>query len=369
MGSQPGTVVSLNNTPVGTIGAGETLRLADIQRGDVVTTSNPAQATLITGDVGSTYEMRWYALAPREQWSDDYYTPVYTPTGEEATRVWLYNPNDDPITVTMSTATNATFQSIVVPAGQSVLSNAVPDAPGPGGSGARFFTANGADFFALTQTDTNASGSTGGQIYDWGHPLIPANELTSQALIGLGYGNTSNNPAVASRSVVWVTPLEDATISVDYDGNGTIDATFEVGRLESLQLVDPNDNDMSGALIFATDGPGSDVGVDIAVAWGQDPEKSFSGDGNGLDLGTVVLPLPELTAGKSATFIDTRWRRPAGSRRDRGMDHHGPELRPGRRPHRRLQRARFPQPPARGFELRARLDHRHPPERRRHPRF
>ncbi len=194
MGSQPSTVVSLNGTQVGTIGAGETLRLADIQRGDVVTTSNPAQATLITGDVGSTYEMRWYALAPREQWSDDYYTPVYTPTGEEATRVWLYNPNDDPITVTMSTATNATFQSIVVPAGQSVLSNAVPDAPGPGGSGARFFTANGADFFALTQTDTGASGSTGGQIFDWGHPLIPADQLTSQALIGLGYGTTSNEP-------------------------------------------------------------------------------------------------------------------------------------------------------------------------------
>ena len=216
MGSQPNTVVSVNGTAVGTIGAGETLRLADIDRGDVITATNPVQATLITGDVGSTYEMRWYALAPREQWSDDYYTPVYTPTGEEATRVWLYNPNTSSITVTMSTAGNPNFQSITVGAGQSVLSNAVPN-----DSGARFFTANGADFFALTQTDTGASGSTGGQIFDWGHPLVPADQLTSQALVGLGYGNTSNSSTVANRSVVWVTPVENATITVDYDGDGS----------------------------------------------------------------------------------------------------------------------------------------------------
>ena len=52
--------------------------------------------------------------------------------------------------------------------------------------------------------------------------------------------------------------------------------TFTVGALQSIQLIDPLDQDMSGALIFATtQAPGSDVGVDIAVAWGQDPERSL----------------------------------------------------------------------------------------------
>ena len=141
--------------------------------------------------------------------------------------------------------------------------------------------------------------------------MIPADKLSSQALVGWGYGNTTNNPSVASRSVVWVTPVSDATIHIDFDGDGTVDDTRSVSALASLKILDDSsvfsgaqdDQDMTGAIIYATDSTGAPV--DIAVAWGQDPARSFSGDNEALDLGTVVPPLPLVSAGKSAVrFVD-----------------------------------------------------------------
>lgn len=187
----------------------------------------------------------------------------------------------------MTSAGGSPNGTITVPANGVALSPHVPD-----GSGARFFA--GSDFFALTQTDTDSS--TAGATADWGHPLIPVAELSSQALIGWGYGNTSNRPSQASRSVVWVTPVSDATIHMDFDGDGVVDNTRSVSALASLKVLDDSsvfsgaedDQDMTGAIIFATDSAGAPV--DIAVAWGQDPARSRAGDNEALDLGTVVPP-------------------------------------------------------------------------------
>ena len=63
----------------------------------------------------------------------------------------------------------------------------------PDDSGARFYTSSDDDiFFALTVTDADGDSSSG-QIFDWGHPLIPKDQLTNQALIGWGYGCTNND--------------------------------------------------------------------------------------------------------------------------------------------------------------------------------
>jgi hypothetical protein len=293
---------------------------------DNATSGRDVQVHLVTGDIGSSYEMRWYALAPRDDWSNDYYTPVGDSVG--ATRVWLYNPNDDAITVRYDFfGGSSPDSSINVAAHSAALSPAVPN-----GSGARFYSdsnadgvADGPDFFALTQTDTGASAGSTGQLFDWGHPLIPASELTSQVVVGLGFGNTTNDSDIASRSVVWVTPVKDATIHIDFDGDGMVDATVSATALQSIKIIDntttgndgtnppgqvafppvftgaEDDQDMSGAIIFATDSNGDPV--DIAVAWGQDPARSFSGDGDALDLGTVVIPLPVVEAGKSASLF------------------------------------------------------------------
>lgn len=55
-------------------------------------------------------------------------------------------------------------------------------------------------------------------------------------------------------SVVWVTTNEDATIYVDYSGVGdNVDFSVNISRLESFTLTDLVDNDLSGAVIWATE--------------------------------------------------------------------------------------------------------------------
>lgn len=63
--------------------------------------------------------------------------------------------------------------------------------------------------------------------------------------------------------VVWVMPLEDATIFVDYDGDGVPDNNNGDGddaqALQSLRLFDEIDYDLSGALVWALDTSGQPV--------------------------------------------------------------------------------------------------------------
>ena len=322
MASQANTPVFLNGNQVDTIvSPGGTFLVKGVEEGDSITTYDPdnassgkgVQVTLVTGDEGSRYETRSYSLLARDDWSNDYYTPVFTgengaPIDQSSdfgpTRIWLFNPDDSALDVTVEFAGGAT-STVAVPAGGSAISPIVPN-----GSGARFYSEDERDFYAVTQTD--ASGF--GQFNDWGHPLVPAEQLTSQAIIGLGFGNTDQLDGGNSgdnRSLVWVAATQDdTTINIDFDGDGTVDDdTHTLDALESIKVVDDDDdyetpsddNDMSGAIIFATDADGNPV--DIAVAYGQDPETEAD-ESNSLDFGTVVPPLPEFEASKNVTLKD-----------------------------------------------------------------
>jgi hypothetical protein len=146
-------------------------------------------------------------------------------------------------------------------------------------------------FYAFSSTDTEG----GGQIFDWGYPLVGVEQLSEQVIIGLGYGCTGNQCGYdagknGERSIVWVTPISDATVYVDFDNDGTEDKVVEAKALESLEFTDDNDEDMSGASIWAVGADGK--GVKIAAAWGQKAANSGSGDDYALDLGTVVVPFP-----------------------------------------------------------------------------
>ena len=297
MARQDNTEVRLNGQLKATLNAGENY-VVRVRQGDSITSNQAVQVDLATGDINSGYEMRWYALVPRDDWSGDYYTPV----GHRGspTKVWLYNPGGSSLTVSYDfRGGRSPDGTISVPAGSVRLSPAIPD-----GSGARFYASG--DFFALTQTDTSSGGTTS----DWGHPLVPAAKLTSEALVGWGYGNTNNNPNRDSRSVVWVTPVRDATIQIDFNGDGVVDNTRSVSALANLKILDDrsafsgaeNDQDMTGARIFATDRNGNPV--DIAVAWGQDPTRSQSGDNDALDAGTLVPPLPLIAAAKTTSLVN-----------------------------------------------------------------
>ena len=97
--------------------------------------------------------------------------------------------------------------------------------------------------------------------------VIPAEELTSRVIVGLGYACTANTctDTVEQPSPIWVTPVEDATISVDYDSDGIIDAAYNVTRLDQLLVTDAGDQDMSGASIYANSLSDPTVEVDMAV--------------------------------------------------------------------------------------------------------
>ena len=161
---------------------------------------------------------------------------------------------------------------------------------------------------------TKDTSGTDGRLFDWGYPLIPADRLSTQVLVGWAPGctNSASSPSIcedpdinggakASRSVIWITPIADTTVYVNFNGNNidcadpgaTSQHNFAATALTSYRLVDDpgdgitgeDDYDMTGARITTCDD------TDLAVAYGQDPNRSGGNDDEALDLGTVVLPL------------------------------------------------------------------------------
>ena len=300
---------------------GESLLLGPLARGQSLTSNRPIQVDIIGGDAASNYELRWYALVPSDEFTTEYFSPVAETRG--TTGFWFYNPGTTSITVNYEGGNISSPGSITVLAGggkfiecaetgANVIQVGKESSTTFNGktayyTGLRFYSTN--KFYVLAQIDADTaseSGATPGTLFDWGFPLIPSDQLTSQVVVGLGKGcrtATCSDPnfrvQTDERSVVWVTPEEDTKIFVDYEGDGTFDDVFDLGALDALRLVDTknNDNDMTGAIIasFKTEGANktpTGVPVKIAAAWGIDPVRSGSNDGQGLDLGTVILPLP-----------------------------------------------------------------------------
>ena len=197
-----------------------------------------------------------------------------------------------------------------MPPGQAIFG---PYVGGPDGrDGARFFS-GGAPFYAFAQIDV-----TDGVNYDWGFPLIPSDRLSPQVLVSDGrsctepghtldgescdFGNLNN-----ARSPVWIMPNSGTNVPVHiaYDGRlptcpaapGDYDSTISLNRLRIGAVTELADLDMSGARIWTCQ-----PGVNLVIAWGQDPPRSYSGDNQGPDLGTSVLPLPSIQIEKSSAF-------------------------------------------------------------------
>jgi uncharacterized repeat protein (TIGR01451 family) len=284
-----------------TLSQGESIHV-NVDQGDIITSNKNVQVDLCTGDVGSTYELRWYSLRATDDWADKYLSPVGDTEGE--TKVVLYNPSGGG-TIKVKVTTLDWKKTYSISPGSSKTTDYIKT-----GSGALFEekSNSGKPFIALSVTDTVYNG----QLFDWGFPIVAVRDLTPQVLIGWGFGCTDNNCKEENynnkntRSVVWVTPVEDATFYVDYNNNGTVDGTFEVDYLESQIIHDDTDKDMSGAVIYATKrGEGSTgASVNFAAAWGQDPDRSGSNDESALDLGTLVVPFNGFQASKIVALVD-----------------------------------------------------------------
>ena len=164
--------------------------LVRVNQADKLVSDKPIQVVLAAGDVNSTYEVRWYSMRPIENYARSYVTPVGDSYGK--TKVVIYNPGPAVLTFTLQYLLNGvrTQYSQSVNAKQAAFTIVIPT-----GSGALIDGTS--NFVALSLTDTESKDSSGqttnGQAYDWGFPLVPRNELTSQVLIGLGYACTNNN--------------------------------------------------------------------------------------------------------------------------------------------------------------------------------
>jgi len=295
------TMITLPNGSIITLNRGESHQMRIANMGAKISADSDVQVHILAGDIGSTYEMRWYSLLPENKWSKEYLSPVGDSTGQP--RVIVYNGGTTSISVNYeyyaSTSSNNPRRRVLQVGPNDIARSDII----PTGSGARFTSTK--DFFALSMTDTKANGrvpgeDTWGQIYDWGFPLVPVNQLSSQVLIGWGYGCTGSVCSGRhgnSRSKVFVSPMEDADLYVDFDNNGVHNTKITARRLSSTKIVDNGDDDMSGAIIWATKLNSGPLGppVEIAAAWGQDGSASYSGDNSALDLGTVVVPFYTVT--------------------------------------------------------------------------
>jgi uncharacterized repeat protein (TIGR01451 family) len=300
MASTNGTVCTYAGGSAFTLNQGENHHEnGGVDAGEVLSCSKAVQAHLITGDIGSRYESRWFTLFPTDQWSNSYYAPVGTTSSDDPADVWVYNPvsNGGPLSVQVATLSgSATISNIAT---GSAMRYEMPS-----NSAAHLSTAGGEPFFAIGTVDSDQAGSDN-ETHDWGYSLVPERNLTPVAVVGWGPGtaNLSHN-----GNPVWVTVQAPTRVYVDYDGDPTTgsltdsnldkyDVHYDLSTLQSQTIYDDNDNDQTGMRLYTLDG------VLLTAAWGQD--ASTAGPSNPyLDMGTTVLPLPSFTAIKRPSLYD-----------------------------------------------------------------
>jgi hypothetical protein len=284
MASQDGTEVTIESTTgpkTHTLMAGESIQ-ERVNMGAKVEATKNIQVDILAGDIGSTYEMRWFSLLPTSKWSKEYLSPVGNSKADVI--AYVYNPKDGPDNLSVQYGGDGSKGTISVPKG-GIASTA------PLNTGAGTYFVGSSKFMVVTIVDTVNTG----QIYDWGVPVAPLESLTSQVLVGWGDGCTNDfcgGHTSQQRSEIWISPSEDAQCTVDFDNDGNKDefevkdgagtdaTTFKVSSLslnkyEAATIWDHNDKDMTGAMIYCenTNGP-----VPFAAVWGQNPDQSKSGD-------------------------------------------------------------------------------------------
>ncbi len=330
MASENNTVVQIDANNDGVfetlevINEGRTLLInGGVKQGAKIKADKPVQVELLTGDIGDSYESRFYRLLPTAMWTASLTTPVSTPTTLKigtssytpATRVWIYNPNSTAVKVSYITRNGTNAASTMVSSNITVTARSVADVTLVDGYGARFISQDGRPFYAISTSDAS-SGSN--NAWDWGFTLVPDEALTKQVFVGLGIGRdpTSKTNPKENGSPIWITPVGNGNtpvrVYVDFDGDPATgaaagvdeegkryDLVFELRELQSQKIYNPS-GDQTGIQIYTL----AD-GVKLAAAWGPDPRTSSSG-APGLDLGTGIPPMPEFFMTKASKLLEDR---------------------------------------------------------------
>ena len=313
MAAEAGTVVrvDLNSNGVfeatNTLGAGQAWQISTgVVAGSQITASKPVQVALLTGDVNSQYEARWFNLTPVKDWCYCGIVPVSTTQGDAPVNVFLYNQYTHSITVDVSLVGSS--NNFVVPA-KGVYRYAVPSGSAPQmlirgqnpNAPTLFYLAVG----IMDASDPNSNNSD----HDWGFTVPTLRSLSPQVLVGWGPGADTNSGSwtgTENGSPVWVVARSNTTLYVDYDGNpGTGPLTDPNGNkynfstnvlaFQSLRIFDP-DRDQTGMRVYSLNG------TPISAAWGQDPSAATPFNPY-LDMGTTIPALASFDGSKSYALV------------------------------------------------------------------
>lgn len=305
MAKDDNTTVQVGATPYN-LNQGQSVYISNVTQGTVITASSPIQVDMMTGMIGSNYEGRWFTLIPQTQWSNSYYCPVSTVSAGDPAAVIFYNPGAAPITVNVAT-TGGGLTTVTVPGSGGTPPN-IASYNMPQNTAAHFYTTGSPapPFFAFFTNDYNQ------QAYEWAAMMIPETSLTPSVVVGWAPGSDGNppsqgNPPYQNDSPVWVTPVSNTTIYVNYSGNPNIgpntdpygnkyDVSYNLNALQSQRIANATTFNMTGSRIYTVDG------TRIAAFWGEDASSGVTGL-PAMDLGTAVLPFPSLTAYKTAALI------------------------------------------------------------------
>jgi len=260
---------------------------ASVLVGARVQADGPVQVHVFTADPAAMWEARAYTMFPFDFLEDEWLAPRAS-DGD----FWLYNPNDDVLTVTVRTSI-APPDTITIP-GRSTTK--YPVAGLSGATAAHFMSSDGRPFDGVVALSANDA-------RDWGYPTFPVGALSNLALVGWAPGNNrtppsgwAGDPAGLEASRVYVTALNPTTITVIYDLSTSRSAEFPVAPLSEVDIIDPVDYDMTGAVLYTTDGEA------FAAVWGQDQTAPVAQPS--IDAGTGIVPLASMAVQKIITLID-----------------------------------------------------------------
>ena len=258
---------------------GEVTQLHNIWSGTEVSADYPVQTLYIAGETRSDNgrELRGYTSIPTSMWSNEYFNPVSGRTGGNGTDLYIYNPDG---AQTIDWQDSSGSGSFTIGAG-ATLAYSDPSSANhkvPADSAVILTGTNNINVIGAADTE--------GGSYEWGFNLVPSNLLASEYYVGWAPGTSDASPS-NNCSPVWITATQDNTsVSVDYGpANGSYDVTYNIDRLESVRIYDP-DHVNTGMNLIAS--------APIAAAWGEagldEHGTACVATAPNMDLGYTVVP-------------------------------------------------------------------------------
>lgn len=263
---------------------GENVYYTEVYKGTIVSSTAPIQVQMVIGNYASSgREIRGLSGVPQSKWSTEYYAPIISDRNVD---VFLYNPGEAAITINYEDGSYS--GSFTIDAEEAIsFENKVGHFPN---NGARVYSSGSDKFWGIVSVDTRSG------IYDWAFDLIPVEYIRTDYRVGWAPGSSASTPTTICNAIFAMALEEDTDIFVDFDGDGTIDKSFNgsstLDRLDVVMIADENDHNTSGARIWSND-------KNIALTYGEIAGSNVYEGGTtpsgspAMDLGYTILPMPE----------------------------------------------------------------------------